>query len=166
MSSHLTASLPPLKDVSLADRRPNAFKPPSRMTFLTVDAGAVSDKSNYRLMVGGLPSTFELYGCGPSLESCCAKPFAVQRESCRDGAQIHARLRAIYDADRRLVPCAVTGRALAAAALAYSLEKTDPLLVYRTFKARIRAAAREKYRKRLMEEDGLVIVRRKDLGAD
>jgi hypothetical protein len=67
-----------------------------------------------------------------------------ERESCRDGAQIHARLRAIYDADRRLVPCAVTGRALAAAALAYSLEKTDPLLVYRTFKARIRAAAREK----------------------
>ena len=65
-----------------------------------------------------------------------------------------------------LVPCAVTGRALAAAALAYSLEKTDPLLVYRTFKARIRAAAREKYRKRLIEEDGLVMVRRKDLGAD
>jgi hypothetical protein len=73
-------------------------------------------------------------------------------------------LRAIYDADRRLVPCAVTGRALAAAALAYSLEKTDPLLVCRTFRARIRAA-QEKYRKRLMEEDGLVIVRRKDLGA-
>jgi len=42
------------------------------------------------------------------------------------------------------VPCAVTGRALAAAALAYSLEKSDPLLVYRTFKARIRAAAQEK----------------------
>ena len=54
--------------------------------------------------------------------------------------------RAIYDAERQmvrflardeshLVPCAVTGRALAAAALAYSLEKSDPLLVYRTFKA-------------------------------
>jgi hypothetical protein len=84
--------------------------------------------------------------------------------------------RAIYDADRqmvrllardesRLVPCAVTGRALAAAALAHSLENTDPLVVYRTFKARIRAAAQEKYRKHLAEEDGLVIVRRKDLGA-
>ena len=84
--------------------------------------------------------------------------------------------RAMYDAGRqivrflardesRLVPCAVTGRALAAAALAHSLEKTDPLLVYRTFKARIRAAAQEKYRKRLIEEDGLVMVRRKDLGA-
>jgi hypothetical protein len=84
--------------------------------------------------------------------------------------------RAIYDAERqmvrflardesRLVPCAVTGRALAAAALAHSLEISDPLLVYRMFKGRIRAAAQEKYRKRLMEEDGLVIVRRKDLGA-
>jgi hypothetical protein len=83
--------------------------------------------------------------------------------------------RAIYDAERqmvrflardesRLVPCAITGRALAAA-LAHSLEKSDPLLVYRTFKAGIRAAAQEKYRKRLMEEDGVVIVRRKDLGA-
>ena len=84
--------------------------------------------------------------------------------------------RAIYDAERqmvrflardesRLVPCAVTGRALAAAALAHSLEKSEPLLVYRTFKAVIRAAAQEKYRKRLVEEDRLVIVRRKDLGA-
>ena len=84
--------------------------------------------------------------------------------------------RAIYDAERQmvrflardeshLVPCAVTGRALAAAALAHSLEKSEPLLVYRTFKAVIRAAAQEKYRKRLVEEDGLVIVRRKDLGA-
>ena len=63
-----------------------------------------------------------------------------------------------------MVSCVVTGRALAAAALAYSLEKTDPLLVHRTFRARIRAA-REKYRKRLVEEDGLVIVRGKDLGA-
>jgi hypothetical protein len=83
---------------------------------------------------------------------------------------------AIYDAERqmvrflardesRAVPCAVTGRALAAAALAHSLEKSDPLLVYRTFKAGIRAAAQKKYRKRLMEEDGVVIVRRKDLGA-
>jgi hypothetical protein len=59
----------------------------------------------------------------------------------------------------------MTGRALAAAALTHSLEKSDPLLVYRTFKAGIRAAAQEKYRKRLMEEDGVVIVRRKDLGA-
>ena len=84
--------------------------------------------------------------------------------------------RAIYDAERqmvrflardesRLVPCAVTGRALAAAALANSVEKSDPLLVYRTFKAVIRAAAQEKYRKRLMEEDGVVVVRRKDLCA-
>ncbi len=40
-----------------------------------------------------------------------------------------------------------------------------PPLAYRTFKAGIRAAAQEKYRKRLMEEDGVVIVRRKDLGA-
>jgi hypothetical protein len=54
---------------------------------------------------------------------------------------------------------------LAAAALTHSLEKADPLLVYRTSKARIRAAAQEKYRKRLIEEDGLVMVRRKDLGA-
>jgi Protein of unknown function (DUF1488) len=67
--------------------------------------------------------------------------------------------------ESRLVPCAVTGRALAAVALAHSLEKSDPLLVYRTFKARIRAAAQEKYRKHLVEEDGLLIVRRKDLGA-
>jgi hypothetical protein len=84
--------------------------------------------------------------------------------------------RAIYDAGRqmvlflardenRLVPCAVTGRALAAAALAHSLEKSDPILVYRAFKAGIRAAAQEKYRKHLIEEDGLVVVRRKDLGA-
>ena len=84
--------------------------------------------------------------------------------------------RAIYDAERqmvrflardesRLVPCAVTGRALAAAALANSVEKSDPLLVYRTFKAVIRAAAQEKYRKRLIEEDGVVVVRRKDLCA-
>jgi hypothetical protein len=83
---------------------------------------------------------------------------------------------AIYAADRQmvrflprdeglLVPCAVTGRALAAVAPSHSLEKTDPLLVYRTFKARNRAAAQEKYRKRLMEEDGIVIVRRKDLRA-
>jgi hypothetical protein len=67
--------------------------------------------------------------------------------------------------ESRLVPCPITGRALAAAALAHSLEKSDPILVYRTFKARIREAAQEKYRKRLMEEDGLVIVRRKDLDA-
>jgi hypothetical protein len=84
--------------------------------------------------------------------------------------------RAIYDAggqivrffardECRLVPYAVTGRALAAAALSHSLEKSDPLLVYRTFKAAIRPAAQEKYRKRLTEEDGLFIVRRKDLGA-
>ena len=59
----------------------------------------------------------------------------------------------------------VTIVALAVAALAHSLEKSDPLLVYRTFKARIRTAAQEKYRKRLIEEDGIVIVRRKDLGA-
>jgi hypothetical protein len=44
-------------------------------------------------------------------------------------------------------------------------EKSRSLLVYRTFKGRIRAVAREKYSNHLMEEDGLVIVRRKDLGA-
>jgi hypothetical protein len=45
------------------------------------------------------------------------------------------------------------------------LREIRPLLVYRTFKAVIRAAAQEKYRKRLMEEDGVVVMRRKDLSA-
>jgi hypothetical protein len=173
-SRDIFALLPPVNGVSLADRRPNAFKPPSRMTFLTVDVGAVSDKSNHRLMVGGLPSTFELYGCGACSNRIVLKQFAG-RESCTDAAQIHAGPRRIRCGlpngalsardESRLVRCAVTGRALAAAAIAYSLEETDPLLVYRTFKARIRAAAHEKYRKHLVEEDGLVIVRRRDLCA-
>jgi hypothetical protein len=85
--------------------------------------------------------------------------------------------RAVYDPDRRmvlflarddnmLVRCAVTGRALAAAATLHSLDKDKPLVVYRALKVRIQAIAREKYRKRLRDdEDGLVVVRRKDLGA-
>jgi hypothetical protein len=84
--------------------------------------------------------------------------------------------RAVYDPDRRmvlflardddmLVRCAVTGRALAVAAALYSLDTDNPLVVYRSLKVRIQAIAREKYRKRLRDEDGLVVVRRKDLGA-
>ena len=57
------------------------------------------------------------------------------------------------------------GKGIGRGGLTHSLEKADPLLVYWTFKARIRAAAQEKYRKHLIEEDGLVMVRRKDLGA-
>ena len=83
---------------------------------------------------------------------------------------------AVYDPDRRmvlflarddnmLVRCAVTRRALAAAATLHSLDKDKPLVVYRSLKVRIRAIAREKYRKRLRDEDGVVVVRRKDLGA-
>jgi len=60
---------------------------------------------------------------------------------------------------------AVTGRALAAAAALHSLDKDNRLVVYRSLKVRIQAIAREKYRKRLRDEDGLVVVRRKDLGA-
>jgi hypothetical protein len=49
--------------------------------------------------------------------------------------------RAVYDPDRRT------------------------LVVYRALKVRIQTIAREKYRKRLRDEDGVVVVRRKDLGA-
>jgi len=84
--------------------------------------------------------------------------------------------RALYDADRRmvrflarddslLVHCAVTARALAAAALTQSLDSDVPLLVYRALKTRIQAVTREKYRKGLKEENGVVLIRRKDLGA-
>jgi hypothetical protein len=58
-----------------------------------------------------------------------------------------------------------TGRALAVAAALHSLDKDKPLAVYRALKVRIQAIAREKYRKRLRDEDGVVVVRRKDLGA-
>ena len=66
---------------------------------------------------------------------------------------------------RMLVRCAVIRRALAAAATLHSLDKDKPLVVYRALKVRIQAIAREKYRKRLRDEDGVVVVRRKDLGA-
>jgi len=91
MSSHITASLPPLKDVSLADRRPNAFKPPSRMTFLTIDVidvGAVSDKSNHRLMVGGYPlpsyCTVADHPLSRAVALCLARRWTDRGRSCRE----------------------------------------------------------------------------------
>ena len=45
------------------------------------------------------------------------------------------------------------------------LDKDKPLVVYRALKVRIQAIARKKYRKRLRDEDGVVVVCRKDLGA-
>ena len=83
--------------------------------------------------------------------------------------------RAVYDPERRmvrflardenlLVRCAVTRRALAAAAILYSLERDEPLVLYRALRARIQAIAKEKYRKRQREEDGVIVVRRRDLG--
>jgi hypothetical protein len=81
MSSHIIALLPPVNDVTLADRHANAFKlhqnfetdralsvqlkrpglacARNRNAYLTVDLGAVSDNSNHRPMVGGSPPTFE-----------------------------------------------------------------------------------------------------------
>ena len=53
----------------------------------------------------------------------------------------------------------------AAVATLHSLDKDKPLVVYRALKVRIQAIARENYRKRLRDEDGVVVVRRKDLGA-
>jgi hypothetical protein len=84
--------------------------------------------------------------------------------------------RAIYDADRRmvrffahddalLVRCGVTRRALVSVASDQSIESNDPLLLYRKLKTRIQAAARRKYQKHLLEVDGLIVVRRKDLSA-
>ena len=65
--------------------------------------------------------------------------------------------RAVYDPERRmvrflardeslLVRCAVTRRALAAVAALHSLDRDEPLVVYRALKARIQAIAQEKYR--------------------
>jgi hypothetical protein len=84
--------------------------------------------------------------------------------------------RAVYDPERRmvrflardeslLVRCAVTRRALAAVAALHSLDRDEPLVVYRALKARIQAIAQEKYRRRLKDEDGVVVVRRRDLEA-
>ena len=84
--------------------------------------------------------------------------------------------RAVYDPDRRmvlflardenmLVHCAVTCSALVGAATLHSLDKDGPLVVYRALKVRIQAIAREKYHKQLRDEDGVVVVRRKDLRA-
>ena len=47
----------------------------------------------------------------------------------------------------------------------HSLDRDEPLVVYRALKARIQAIAQEKYRKRLKDEDGVVVVRRRDLEA-
>ena len=47
----------------------------------------------------------------------------------------------------------------------HSLDRDEPLVVYRALKARIQAIAQEKYRKRLKDEDGAVVVRRRDLEA-
>ena len=67
--------------------------------------------------------------------------------------------------ENMLVRCAVTRRALAAVAFLHSLDKDKPLVVYRALKVRIQAIAGEIYRKRLSDEDRVVVVRRKDLGA-
>jgi hypothetical protein len=67
--------------------------------------------------------------------------------------------------DSRPVRCAVTRRALTVAATLHSLADDKPLVVYRALRARVQAIAREKYRKGLKDEDGVLVVRRKDLGS-
>jgi hypothetical protein len=75
------------------------------------------------------------------------------------------RLSLRYGAGRGRVRCAVTRRALSAVAALHCFDRDEPLVVYRALKARIQAIAQEKYRKRLEDEDGVVVVRRRDLEA-
>ena len=82
--------------------------------------------------------------------------------------------RAIYDPrhrwvrffardELRLVPCAVTRKALTAAASRAALASDHPLYIYSRVKKQVQAAASTKYHDHDLEEDGIVLVRKRDL---
>jgi hypothetical protein len=63
---------------------------------------------------------------------------------------------------RRLVPCAVTRKALMAAAGKAALERDSPLYMYRRLKKEVQAVASEKYRAHELEQ-GAIVVHKRDL---
>jgi hypothetical protein len=82
--------------------------------------------------------------------------------------------RAVYDPRHRwvrffardqllLVPCAVTRKALTAAAIAAALDRDSPLYVYSKVKKQVQAVAADKYQAHDLEEGGMVVVRKRDL---
>ena len=62
----------------------------------------------------------------------------------------------------RLVPCAVTRKALMAAANMVALDRQSPLYLYRKLKKEVQAVASDKYDARELEQGG-VVVRKQDL---
>jgi hypothetical protein len=82
--------------------------------------------------------------------------------------------RAIYDPrhrwvrffardELRLVPCAVTRKALTAAASQAALGSDHPLYIYSRVKKQVQAVASTKYHDHDLEEGGIVLVRKRDL---
>src|SRR5262245_61055321 len=62
----------------------------------------------------------------------------------------------------RLVPCAVTRKALMAAANMATLDRESPLYLYRRLKKEVQAVASDKYRAHELEQ-GVVVVHKRDL---
>jgi hypothetical protein len=57
----------------------------------------------------------------------------------------------------RLVPCAVTRKALMAAANMTALDRESPLSLYRTLKKQVQAVASDKYEAHDLEQGGVVV---------